>query len=440
MKSKVFLLALLGNLLLTIQATNINEKYENITILEGTNSSYTSKEVVEGRAIVIHTQLQHYDEPTLKEYEECHRNLEQCKNVCEGVEDPIACAKQCPVCPFLVKEQIVVQGINDTEVYSAAKAAPLNTTNIIRLSNQIQNIIESHQGNITVRNDNLVHVHQNTSRVGGKFGLGYNNTDPCCILVNMAKSCDLKKFSSAKRCHHKRHRVCGKQCKARLIMAKRVTQCDSNPLMFDSNEDYIEENCRETIKYVPYHPHRRHNTRTTNRCRSIPSWPYVACSQSVQNYENLICRRCQSLTYYHILQRGLPAECSRCFMSFTSPTMEMFPSSYSWYPLGGSSFSDNTYGLEDNFDLSDSWQQEKTKCRLPNGEISENCQNAQHIGDLELSSPSNTLNPLQDLPEAQDEYIEYNNEDYKDDLDFEDNIRRRRQTFKRSKYSRIYGK
>ncbi|KAI8129293.1 hypothetical protein CVS40_1324 [Lucilia cuprina] len=263
-----------------------------------------------------------------------------------------------------------------------------------------------------VRNDNLVHVHQNTSRVGGKFGLGYNNTDPCCILVNTAKSCDLKKFSSAKRCHHKRHRVCGKQCKARVIMAKRVTQCDSNALMFDSNEDYIEENCQETIKYVPYHPHRRHNTRTANRCRSIPSWPYVACGHSVQNYENSICRRCQSLTYYHILQRGLPAECSKCFMPFTSPTMEMFPSSYSWYPLEGSSIYDNTYGLEDNFDLSD---------------------------DFELSSPSNNFNPLQDLPEAQDEYIEYNNnEDYKDDL--EDNIRRRRHTFNRSKYSHKYGK
>ncbi|XP_065354692.1 uncharacterized protein LOC135949154 [Calliphora vicina] len=426
MKAKVFVLTFLCNLFLLTQATISNE---NTTILDGTASNYTTKHVVGGRPIVIHTQIQHYDQPTLKEYQECHDNLYKCKKVCEGVEDPVVCVKECPVCPFLVKEKIVVQGINDTD-FTPMSATPLNTTNIIRLTNQIRNVIESHQGNITYRNENIVHVHQNISRVGGKYGLGYNNTDPCCIIVRSSKNCEIKPFSTATRCHHKRHRVCGKQCKSRVMMAKRVTLCE-NADPFDANEDYSEDNCRETVKYVPYQSRWKHNVRSRNKCSYVPSWPYVVCGQNGNSYEHSICKRCQRLTYFYILQRGIPAQCSRCFMAYSRPNFEMNPPS--WYPLMGPHIVDNDFEFEDDLDLNQGgWRQDKTKCRLPNGIISENCNDFEGSG---TDAPPTTTDSWAHLPEAQDEYMEYDNFD---DIDFEETPRRRRHTFTRSKYSRRY--
>ncbi|XP_037808399.1 uncharacterized protein LOC119601509 [Lucilia sericata] len=426
MKAKVFALTFLFNsCLCTLVAS---ENYENITVIDGTSWNHSTKQVVDGKPIVIHTQLQHYDQPTLKEYQECHENLEKCKNVCQAVESPVACITKCPVCPFLVKEKIVVQGINDTDFTSPA-AKPLNTTNIIRLTNQIRNIIENHQGNITYRNENIVHFHQNTSRVGGKFGLGYNNTDPCCIIVRSSKNCETQQFSTAAHCHRKRHRVCGKQCISRVMMAKRVTLCE-NTLPLEENVDYLEENCREIVKYIPYHSRKKHLIRMRNKCVSIPYWPYVACGHKVgmDNYEHSICRRCQHLTYYYVLQRGVPAQCNRCFMTYPRPPFEMYPPQ--WYPVMGPHIED--VESEDDFDFHrGGWQKDKTKCRLPNGTISENCNDIEGSGTE--SSPT-TSDPWAELPEAQDEYLEYDTFN-NDDLE---NVRRRRHTFTRSKYSRRY--
>ncbi|XP_023290908.2 uncharacterized protein LOC111674519 [Lucilia cuprina] len=422
MKAKVFVLTFLcHSFFFTLVAS---ESYENSTVIDGTSADYSTKQVVDGKPIIIHTQLQHYDQPTLKEYQECHENLEKCKNVCQAVENPTVCITKCPVCPFLVKEKVVVQGINDTDFTSAA-AKSLNTTNIIRLTNQIRNIIENHQGNITYRNENLVHVHQNTSRVGGKFGLGYNNTDPCCIIIRSSKNCETQKFSTAAHCHRKRHRVCGKQCISRVMLAKRVTRCD-NTLPLDENVDYSEENCREIVKYIPYNSRRK-------QCVSIHSWPYVACGNNIEieNYERSICRRCHHLTYYYILQRGVPAQCSRCFMTYPRLPFEVHPPQ--WYPVMGTHFEDDNFEPVDDFNFHHrgGWQKDKTKCRLPNGTISENCIDIEGSG---TESSPNTSDPWAELPEAQDEYLEYDTFN-RDNLE---NLRRRRHIFTRSKYSRRY--
>lgn len=397
-----------------------NNSSGNVTILNGSSSNYTTKHVVGNTPIVIQTQIQHYDQPTLKEYEECHENLEKCKKVCQGVNDPVSCVKECPICPFLVKEKVVVQGINDTYI-NPATTTPLNTTNIIRLTNQIKNIIDNHQGNINYNNENVVHVHQNISRVGGKFGLGYNNTDPCCIVVRSTPNCLRRRFSTANRCHHKRHRVCGQQCKSRVMMAKRVTVCD-NPGPLVGMEDYGEEICKETVKYFPYYSHKNDIFKSRNRCVSIPSWPYVSCGR---NYQHSICNSCQQLTYYYILARGIPPQCRHCFMPHSPPTFDMYPSP--WYPGIGSYPVDNDFNFED-------WYQEKTKCVLPDGTISENCSDVEGSG---TESPPITSDPWENMPEAQYEVLDYNNYEENDNFDYDENLRKRNR-FKRSKYSRRY--
>lgn len=91
-------------------------------------------------------------------------------------------------------------------------------------------------GNVTLNNDNNVNLHQKVakSRVGGKFGLGYKNTDLCCIVVRSLRDCDTNQLSTGSRCGRKRHRVCSKNCKSRVMEARRITVCDSNSDYTDS--------------------------------------------------------------------------------------------------------------------------------------------------------------------------------------------------------------
>lgn len=418
---------------------------ENVTVIDGSSSNATIKQVVGGNPIVIHTQLQHYDQPTLKEYQECHENLEKCKIVCEGVENPTQCAKECPVCPLLIKEQIVVQGINDTD-HRPASATPLNTTNIIRLTNQIQNIIENDRGSITYRNENIVQIHQNISRVGGKFGFGYNNTDPCCIILRPTKNCESRKFSTAARCHRKRHRVCGKQCKSRVMLAKRVTVCEQ-PETEDDYEDGTEENCHQTVKYIPYNRRRRTTRRQASKCNYVPSWPFVSCPNR-SAHKKSSCVSCQRLPYAYILRNGMPPQCRRCFMAYSNPDYgypvfggyDMY--SPPWYPMKPP-LMDDDFETDYDFDMG-GWKQDKTKCKLPNGEISDNCNEVEGSGtdnpniiDESHHPPGPTTeDPWGYLPESQDEYNDYEEDD--DNLYDGPITRRRRHTFQRSKYSRRY--
>ncbi|XP_061401947.1 uncharacterized protein LOC133337722 [Musca vetustissima] len=377
--------------------------------------------------IVIQTQLENYDPPTLKEYQECHENSEKCKQVCQGVEDVATCLQRCPICPELIKGEQLVQGVNDTQL---TPPRPINTTNVIRLTNQIHNIIENKGGNITYNNDNAVHLNQSVtfSRVGGQFGLGYNNTDPCCIVLRPTRNCNLNKFSTASRCHRRRHRVCGKQCKSRVMEAKRVRVCDPSPYYEDSLDYDNAGSCHETVKYVPYHPKRSSRRPDAGRCSYIPVWPFVSCAPQ-QHGHLLNCDYCLRLPYAYILKNGIPLQCSYCFSNYGgwSNGADLSQQFYNWQPPMSSPTGGNpTFEHSFEFDVSDGWKEDMTKCILSDGTIGtgSDCYNADDIGDEQSSI---------DGPEnLEDNYSDY---DY---LSGGPVVRRRRQTFLRSKYSRRY--
>uniref|UniRef100_A0A1L8EIX6 Putative secreted protein n=1 Tax=Haematobia irritans TaxID=7368 RepID=A0A1L8EIX6_HAEIR len=384
-------------------------------IVDGSNISNEIK--IPTNPIVIETQLQNYDEPTLKEYQDCDQNYEQCKRVCQGVSNVTECLKQCPICPILSIQNHVIQGVNDTQI---RVSKPLNTTNIIRLTNHIRNVIDNSRGNITLNSANTVHLYQNVSRTGGQFGLGYNNTDPCCIIVRRKKNCDLNRFSTSSRCHHKRHRVCGKQCRSRVMMAKTVTVCD--PPIDDYFESMNEDNCRQTVKYVPYN-HIRYHSGGGHRCNYIPVWPYVNCPQQRQFYGS--CNWCLQLPYAFILNNGVPHECNPCFNVYRGPNaFTDYFTQREVYPVDDHVFAND----EIEFYESNGWKETSRKSLQTDGTIGDNWMESVGSGSHAVSPP------ITEDPENID-YQEYN---YPDDDYFAPGpvVRRRRHSFPRSKYSR----
>ncbi|XP_005189329.1 uncharacterized protein LOC101891778 [Musca domestica] len=386
-------------------------------IVDESNST-TLQHTIPVNPIVIQTQLQNYDQPTVHDYQECHENREKCQNACQA---DVACLKACPICPDLIKGDHVVQGVNDTQSNPSAKS--FNTTNVIRLTNHILNTIESSGGNVTLNNNNVVDLHENatTSRVGGKFGLGYHNTEPCCIIVRSSQNCDHKQqFSTAsRRCHRRQHRVCGKQCKSRVMEARQVTVCDSNPDFqdyFDDDDGNYGGRCYQTVKYFPLNPRRRYSSRPpAPRCSYVPTWPYIACGGPTNQQPN--CQHCLRLPYIYILHQGIPPQCGHCFNSIYSgantynyPQQQFVnwqvPMQFPWMDYGAD------VGDDFDSDISDDWKEDH---RTPyNGMENDNF--------------------TTEGPEENDTY------DY-DDLD--DGMgrrrrRRRRQSFLRSKYSRKY--
>ncbi|XP_005178733.2 uncharacterized protein LOC101889520 [Musca domestica] len=413
-----FFLAVL--LVINTTPTNAIAAEDKELIVDGNTT--TIQHSIPVNPIVIQTQLQNYDEPTLKEYQECFENREKCKQVCQGVEDVGKCLKECPNCPELSMSELLVQGVNDTQFTKSTK--PFNTTNVIRLTNQIHNLIESNEGNITLNNDNNVHLHQDVkaSRVGGKFGLGYNNTDPCCIVLRSRSNCDMQRFSTASRCHRKRHRVCGKQCKSRVMEAKRVTVCDSNSDFQDYFDDNDAGNCRETVKYVPFRP-RRHSKRPAMPGRTLQQLPQPNCDY------------CLRLPFAYILLNGMPFQCSPCFNSYyggynTYNYPQPFLNGQPFVHFTFVNYPPNGDDLDD-FDISDGWKEDKRKCLLPDGEVSSDCP-ITSPNDFEIDNV-NTDGP----DENETDYYDYDHDDLLEGPVVR-RRRRRRQTFLRSKYSRKY--
>ncbi|XP_034487253.1 uncharacterized protein LOC117791575 [Drosophila innubila] len=365
--------------------------------------------------IVVHTPLQNYEQPSLRDYDECQVNRQSCVDNCAGNE---TCESECPQCPELWDEPLLVQGVNDTN-YVAPAQPPLNTTNIIRLTNEINNIINN---DILSRNEVNVKVHQNVSQVGGRFGLGYNDQGSCCYVIRRERECDHKEHCK----EAARHRVCGKRCQSRVMIAKRVVQCE---------KDQPEE-CHETLEYVPAHKHKTsardgHNNRGGRMRRAS-------------------CQSCLDLRYGDILQYGLPPQCYGCFQGFAVPmmpmAMPMYYPQYSYMPNFGY---DNQPKYEPNdednekkeneiaADNDDSdWILDSKKCRGSNGKL-EDC--VEGSGDFE--------SPVA-LPPAHLEIGKDNNNN-KEDEDDGYNVpaqrrrRRRRQSrrqFMRSLYSHRHGR
>lgn len=352
--------------------------------------------------IVVHTPLHNYEQPSLRDYDECQVNRQSCLNICTGNE---TCESECPRCPELWDEPLLVQGVNDTN-YVAAAQPPLNTTNIIRLTNEINNIINN---DILSRSEVNVKVHQNVSQVGGRFGLGYNDHGPCCYVVRRERECDHKEHCPEAARHH----VCGQRCQARVMIAKRVVQCE---------KDQPEE-CHETLEYVP--------------ARKRKSSSKDGHGGRIQRAN---CRSCLNLRYGDILQYGVPPQCFGCFQVFAIPMMPMMPvyyPQYSYMPNFGYN-NGHRHNLEPNdeiekteddnvIDNDNGWIVESRKCRGANGEL-EDCMDGS--GDFE--------NPVALPPEHLEMGKDDNDKDDDDGYNVPVQRRRRRQSrrqFMRSLYS-----
>ncbi|XP_053955426.1 uncharacterized protein LOC128861357 [Anastrepha ludens] len=368
-------------------------------VLSAERETLTSERKIKEQPIVIHTQQKIYQQPTLQEYQQCHANRDQCLNVCETTVDPHLCITECPVCPLLLNHDIVVQGVNDTD-YRLQSHFPLNSTNVIKLTNEIRNVIETNMSNITAINENNIHIDSsNASTTGGSFGLGYNQNGACCIVVRPTQRCQPSSVAS---CRQKRIRVCGKQCKARIMHAKPKRHCNNGK----------QTNCFTGINYEPSDNHQ------TSRCHYQPTWPFVSCS-----YKTLfvVCLRCLRLPYGYILYNGIPPQCIPCFQK---------PDIYA-------SLDRNMYGYvtNTNFDdfgpngLENDWRITKKKCRLFDGSI---------VDCLEDDVPSE--NEHQRFGDENDSgIITPNTEDIEDNnLNYNGMERRRRHNrpvFYRSSYS-----
>ncbi|KAH8311176.1 hypothetical protein KR044_004689, partial [Drosophila immigrans] len=369
--------------------------------------------------IVVHTPLQNYEQPSLRDYDECQANRQSCLQVCDGEEK---CVAECPVCPELSEEPLLVQGVNDTN-YAPAPQAAVNTTNIIRLTNEINNIINH---DIVARNEINVKVQQNVSQIGGRFGLGYSELGSCCYVVRRERDCDHKEHCK----EASRQRVCGTRCQARVMIAKRVVQCD---------KDQPDE-CHESMEYVPARK-RNHGRKSSDPCRPSNSWPYVNCAGGEERHGGRVrranCQSCLSLTYGFILQNGLPPNCYGCFQGYGAPmmAMPMFYPPFAYPNFGyNNEFADDAQeGAEkqpqkkpdDEFDLGDDegWVIKTQKCRGADGKL-EDC--LEGSGDMD---------PPAHLEQGKDKD---GNKDDDQEYDVPAQRRRRRQSrrqFMRSLYS-----
>ncbi|EDW42112.1 uncharacterized protein LOC6606321 [Drosophila sechellia] len=360
-----------------------------------------AEDQLKNNTIVIHTPLQNYDQPNLQDYEECQENRDNCINVCDGKQ---SCEDECPVCPDLYVKPVMVQGINDTDIV-APPQAPINTTNIIRLTNDINNIIE-HQ--IQNRNDVNVQVRQNVSQVGGRFGLGYTDKGSCCYVVRFTREC---KNEAGRDCRERsRLRVCGEKCQARVMLAKRVVQC----------EDDDSDRCHETIEYVPRRRRALHRkTPEATRCHYTGnSWPYFNCGQNPgQNSDfaqptrpkTSICEHCLNYPYGYILQYGLPAQCAGCFQRYGAPLMYNPPWMYNPYYVAYPPFNNvpaiqnNNNGNRDDTSVDKAIADEEADGWHLCDDI-EKCQDALDKGSQNNGSPEHLEQPPVNDGDGDDDY------------------------------------
>lgn len=192
--------------------------------------------------------------------ENCQRANFDCRITCGEDEN---CQNQCPVCPINVDELIAASGNNtgedhrtivvesdqNVDKFQTINAAG-NITTVIRLTNII-NTTSTFSDSPQLDTDNLT-----TNETGGEFGLGSNANGSCCYVVH-PKTCT--STSNGLRCHHRREKICGKLCTAKIVHAQVRKRCNS-------------KGCHKKVAYVPQ-PKRP-------KCVHTRQWPYVSCGQS----------------------------------------------------------------------------------------------------------------------------------------------------------------
>lgn len=381
-----------------------------------------------------HSQLQGYQNPTLDDYHLCKKNRENCIKNCPSNENSSKCLEVCPKCPILFEQDVVVQGINDT-------GYRMNTTNIIRLTNEIRNIIDYRIEDVKTLSQNNINGNMDlSSKVGGKFGLGFNQNGSCCIVVQSSAACSEHSFSASTTCHHKRHKVCGQGCTARVMYAKRVTHCP----------DFDQENCYETIEYLPS------LEKQQIKCSYSTLWPFVSCPSS----RNLMqkCQSCFQIPYIYVMQRNIPHYCIPCFSGggygITQPVLTpLLPPLMSFYnpfwPYMQSivpNYSENLFIPQypsPIFNSEENWTVDTKKCRDVDALIAPNiATNVKHCDSFdsdpktELPIQSTTKGFLDNQPELQD--APYENLIRHKDIYWTERHRRqsKHQGIRRSKYSR----
>ncbi|XP_055854271.1 uncharacterized protein LOC129918008 [Episyrphus balteatus] len=241
--------------------------------------------------VIINTVAQHYENPTLEQYTLCTKSRDKCINDCGFMDKK--CQDKCQICPILIDQDILVQGINDTLYRLPISISKANQTNIIRLTNEIRNIIRTSLGNITAHNTNNITIYHKVSKTGGKYGLGYTEKGPCCHLIEPQRC---RSSVNGPICTHRRQQTCGTHCISRVMRAKRVVTCsETDP-----------DNCTQSIEYLPQ-PRRP-------GCQYTSKWPFISCkSGSNLSRKRTTCARCYQIPYLSIIRGQVPRACVPCF-------------------------------------------------------------------------------------------------------------------------------
>lgn len=144
----------------------------------------------------------------------------------------------------LVERNIIIENDNETQYYRGYVESAANITTVIRLTNLINNTnIINMPTTLNNTNINNIHVYQNSSSgEGGRYGLGYTEKGSCCYSVQPK---DCRQSTAGLKCHHRRQKVCGRQCTQKII----------------------------------------HAGGQRRPCRSIPQWPYTSCPQNTPQYQ-----------------------------------------------------------------------------------------------------------------------------------------------------------
>lgn len=187
--------------------------------------------------------------------ENCKRANFDCRI---GCGDDESCQAQCPVCPINVDELIasnnstdeshrtvIVENDQNVDKFQTTNASG-NITTVIRLTNIINTT-----NSVSDLPTDVVH------ETGGEFGLGANANGSCCYVVH-PKTCT--STPNGRRCHHRREKVCGKICSAKVVHVQARKRCNSS-------------GCYKKISHIPQPK--------PPKCIHTRKWPYVACGQSV---------------------------------------------------------------------------------------------------------------------------------------------------------------
>lgn len=328
--------------------------------------------------------------------ENCRKLREECLRSCPTIRN---CTEQCPTCPILTKvdpiignhvinRNYVVLNENGTEgeKFSVKHLSGANYTTIIRLSNVINNTnIVKVPTVVNSTNINHIKVFANSSNEGdGPFGLGMNDkSEPCCYVVH-PKTCRFSTNSGGYRCHHRRHKTCGVQCRSRQIHAQTRSRC---------NPDF---GCQRRVAYIPQP---RPSYYYTNY------WPYVgvrgsrhySCAGCYDHYgygyssyysRDMDCNGCyhDAFNYGPLYRRG---PVFRPFYYHEPPCYFSGHCSYSGYyqsefghfghelidPVFGPIYDDDTSENDSNDTVSD-WGVVLSKCKVVSGNDTvtlENC-------------------------------------------------------------------